>query len=63
MDPWSDEQQAEFEKKFRKVISEQDQASTAQGYEDIREIVRVEMITQARNGRRAEVDAKPSEGW
>ena len=25
MDPWSDEQQAEFEKKFRKVISEQDQ--------------------------------------
>ena len=46
MDPWSDEQQAEFEKKFRKVISEQDQASTAQGYEDIREIVRVEMINR-----------------
>ena len=44
MDPWSDEQQAEFEKKFRKVISEQDQKSTAQGYEDMREIVRVEML-------------------
>ena len=44
MDPWSDEQQAEFKKKFRKVISEQDQKSTAQGYEDMREIVRVEML-------------------
>jgi hypothetical protein len=46
MDPWSDEQQAEFEKKFRKVISEQDQKSTAQGYEDMREIVRVEMLSR-----------------
>jgi len=44
MDPWSDEQQAEFQEKYRKVISEADQTSTAQGYEDIREIVRVEML-------------------
>ncbi len=44
MDPWSDEQQAEFQEKYRKIISEADQTSTAQGYEDIREIVRVEML-------------------
>ena len=44
MDPWTDEQQAEFEEKYRKIISESDQTSTAQGYEDIRETVRVEML-------------------
>ena len=44
MDPWSDEQQAEFQEKYRKIISEADQTTTAQGYEDIREIVRVEML-------------------
>ncbi len=44
MDPWSDEQQAEFQEKYRKIISEADQTKTAQGYEDIREIVRVEML-------------------
>ena len=46
LDPWTDEQQAEFEEKFRKVISEQDQTERAQGYEDIREIIRVEMINR-----------------
>jgi len=44
MDPWSEEQQAEFQEKYRKIISEADQTKTAQGYEDIREIVRVEML-------------------
>tara|TARA_B100000073_G_scaffold301060_1_gene267834 strand:+ start:194 stop:616 length:423 start_codon:yes stop_codon:yes gene_type:complete len=44
MDPWSEEQQAEFQEKYRKIISEADQTTTAQGYEDIREIVRVEML-------------------
>ncbi len=46
MDPASDEEQAEFLEKFRKIISEQDQTTRAQGYEDIREIVRVEMINR-----------------
>ena len=46
LDPWTDEQQAEFQEKFRKVISEQDQTERAQGYEDIREIIRVEMINR-----------------
>ena len=35
-----------FEEKFRKIISEQDQTARAQGYEDIREIVSVEMINR-----------------
>ena len=48
MDPsyWSEEEQEEFQTKFRKIISQDDQTSTAQSYEDIREIVRVEMINQ-----------------
>ena len=46
LDPWTDEQQAEFQEKFRQVISEEDQTARAQGYEDIREIVRVEMINR-----------------
>ena len=46
LDPWTDEQQAEFQEKFRQVISEDDQTARAQGYEDIREIVRVEMINR-----------------
>ncbi len=46
MDPASDEEQAKFLEKFRKVISEQDQTARAQGYEDIREIVRVELINR-----------------
>ena len=36
----------EFQEKFRKIISQDDQTTTAQSYEDIREIVRVEMINQ-----------------
>ena len=46
MDPDSEEEQAMFQEKFRKIISEQDQTTRAQGYEDIREIVRVEMINR-----------------
>ncbi len=49
--PWirhigSEEETEEFQTKFRKIISQDDQTSTAQSYEDIREIVRVEMINQ-----------------
>ena len=44
--PWSDEQTAEFEEKFRKIISQEDNVQLAQGYEDIREIVSVELIGQ-----------------
>ena len=36
----------QFQEKFREIISQDDQTSTAQSYEDIREIVRVEMINQ-----------------
>ena len=48
MDPsyWSEEETDEFQEKFRKIISQDDQTTTAQSYEDIREIVRVEMINQ-----------------
>ena len=44
--PWSDEQAAEFEEKFRKTISQEDNVQLSQSYEDIREIVRVELIGQ-----------------
>ena len=48
MDPsyWSEEETDEFQEKFREIISQDDQTTTAQSYEDIREIVRVEMINQ-----------------
>ena len=46
MDPASEEEQAMFQEKFRKIISEQDQTARAQGYEDIREIIRVEMVNR-----------------
>ena len=42
----SEEETEEFQTKFRKIISQDDQTSTAQSYEDIREIVRVEMINE-----------------
>ena len=42
--PWTDEQTAEFEKKFDAVISQEDNTKMAQSYEDIREIVSVELI-------------------
>ena len=42
--PWTDEQTAEFEKKFDAVMSQEDNTKMAQGYEDIREIVSVELI-------------------
>ena len=44
--PWSDEQAAEFEGKFRKTISQEDNVQLSQSYEDIREIVSVELIGQ-----------------
>ena len=48
MDPsyWSEDETEEFERRFREIISEDDQTTTAQSYEDIREIVRVEMVNQ-----------------
>lgn len=42
--PWSDEQTAEFEKKFNETISQEDNIQLSQSYEDIREIVSVELI-------------------
>ena len=42
--PWSDEQTAEFEKKFNETISQEDNVQLSQSYEDIREIVSVELI-------------------
>ena len=42
--PWNDEQTAEFQKKFDAVMSEEDNTKMAQSYEDIREIVSVELI-------------------
>ena len=42
--PWTDEQTAEFQKKFDAVMSEEDNTKMAQSYEDIREIVSVELI-------------------
>ena len=42
--PWSDEQTEEFQKKFRKTISQEDNQQLSQSYEDIREIVSVELI-------------------
>ena len=44
--PWSDDQAAEFEEKFRKTISQEDNVQLSQSYEDIREIVSVELIGQ-----------------
>ena len=46
MNPWSEDVQKEFQEKYRKIISEDDGTSLSQSYEDIREIVRVEMINQ-----------------
>ena len=42
--PWSDDQIASFQEKYRAVISEDDGTALSQGYEDIREIVSVELI-------------------
>ena len=44
--PWTDQQTAEFEEKFRKTISQEDNVQLSQSYEDIREIVSVELIGQ-----------------
>ena len=43
--PWSDEQTAEFQKRFNaEVMSEDDNTALAQSYEEIREIISVELI-------------------
>ena len=42
--PWTDEQAAEFEEQFRKTISQDENIQLSQSYEDIREIVSVELI-------------------
>ena len=42
--PWSDEQAAEFEEQFRETISQDENIQLSQSYEDIREIVSVELI-------------------
>jgi len=44
--PWTDEQSAEFEEKFSEVMSQEENLQLSQGYEDIREIVSVELIGQ-----------------
>ena len=42
--PWSDEQAAEFQEQFRETISQDENIQLSQSYEDIREIVSVELI-------------------
>ena len=42
--PWTDEQTAEFQKKFNEVMSDEDNTEMSKGYGDIREIVSVELI-------------------
>ena len=42
--PWTDEQTAEFQEKFNQSISQEENIKLSQGYEDIREIVSVELI-------------------
>tara|TARA_Y100000992_G_scaffold138278_1_gene91581 strand:- start:30 stop:455 length:426 start_codon:yes stop_codon:yes gene_type:complete len=44
--PWTDEQTAEFEEKFSETMSQEENLKLSQGYEDIREIVSVELIGQ-----------------
>ena len=44
--PWTDEQTAEFQKKFNEVMSDEDNTEMSKGYEDIREIVSVELIVR-----------------
>jgi L-rhamnose mutarotase len=42
--PWTDEQTSEFQKKFNEVMSDEDNTEMSKGYEDIREIISVELI-------------------
>ena len=44
--PWTDEQTAEFQKKFSETMSQEENQQLSQSYEDIREIVSVELIGQ-----------------
>ena len=44
--PWTDEQTAEFEEKFNETMSQEENQKLSQSYEDIREIVSVELIGQ-----------------
>ena len=49
--PWSDEQTAEFQEQFRETISQDENIQLSQSYEDIREIVSVELIGRLWNRR------------
>tara|TARA_B100001094_G_C18179960_1_gene800297 strand:- start:1956 stop:2378 length:423 start_codon:yes stop_codon:yes gene_type:complete len=42
--PWTEEQTAEFQERFRETISQDENIELSQGYEEIREIVSVELI-------------------
>tara|TARA_B100001059_G_scaffold176008_1_gene176424 strand:+ start:1949 stop:2374 length:426 start_codon:yes stop_codon:yes gene_type:complete len=42
--PWTDEQTAEFQQRFRETISQDENIELSQSYEEIREIVGVELI-------------------
>ena len=44
--PWTDQQTAEFEEKFNETMSQEENQQLSQSYEDIREIVSVELIGQ-----------------
>jgi L-rhamnose mutarotase len=44
--PWTDEQTTEFEEKFSETMSQEENQHLSQSYEDIREIVSVELIGQ-----------------
>ena len=44
--PWTDEQTTEFEEKFSETMSQEENQQLSQSYEDIREIVSVELIGQ-----------------
>ena len=44
--PWTDEQMAEFQEKFSQSISQEENIKLSQGYEDIREIVSVDLISR-----------------
>jgi len=44
--PWTDEQIAEFQEKFSQSISQEENIKLSQGYEDIREIVSVDLISR-----------------
>ena len=42
--PWTEDQTAEFQERFRETISQDEKIELSQGYEEIRDIVSVELI-------------------